>query len=363
LEKCLFILTLLIATPLLAQRTCFATLIQQRNTLNHLQVYQNDRFKLAHLTPGSYGGHNVLLELWDPNQSWKLPPLAKNKYDNAYPGNIIWFLRSMPPEISDYYEYRGLDKNRKPILRDAENFKPWFVQIPDVLSINGSTRNLNKWLELEGLDPIPYLFSPDEGTSKHESFLRRLYKLRNWSYSLDNQSSYHDFNYHFSPLFVLRQNLVKHADLINEIYIEFANWLKKNHPGLATEGLIDRIYYLRANQVDRLANLAIHLQDPNEVSYKDDAFFALRDFGGGGRPAIKSFEARIKFGLKAFPELVTMNPEMVEVFSQTLGPQYRKSNPELIDFLSDFKEIEKDLQMRLIEIQKVIIKNAKPKTR
>ena len=345
-----FLSSLLFSTALLAQPWCFDWIRSDANAFNHQQVYQNDHYEFIKTVRGSHGGKRVLLKLRD-GKTWMIP--QRSYFDNSIGGNPLWFLSVMPIEISEHFGFKIYDQHLKP-FKSSSGPRPIYIEIPDVHEINGALEKLDALLISKGLDGIPFRFIVDEGKTGNETFLKNLVFKNGLPFSLDNKISFHDLNYHFMTFFLVTKKMFQQSQLTTEVYLKFADWLKEKHPEAATQSVVNEIYAIRANAIDRLGNLTVHMQDPWDKSYYRAAREGVNDFVGGSGTPFEFFKDSMKHSISQSTVLLLFNFSYVEEFKKTLDTPYFTSSLEVGKILNDPENEVPDLRFRLLDMRKVL---------
>ncbi len=74
------------------------------------------------------------------------------------------------------------------------------------------------------------------------TFLENNLKHFHFPFGTKSVIAYHDLNYHFSPIFILSGNIIQASNRQMEIFLKYANWLKKNHPKAVTEKILESFF-------------------------------------------------------------------------------------------------------------------------
>lgn len=346
----LFLFGILFSAQLLAQSNCFVWLKRDAKTFNHQEVYQNDHYEFIKTTRGQNGGKFVLLKLRE-DKTWMIGKRFHD--DNSVAGNPLWFLSIMPPEITAFFGIEIYDQNMQ-IFKSTSGPRPIYIRIPDVNEINGTLDKLNKLLTAKKLGAIPYRFLVDQGKTSSEVFLKNLHSKNEMPFSQDNYISFHDLNYHFLTFFLISPEMHAQSQLVTGIYLKFVDWLKLAHPEVATKKVIDEVYDLRANQIDRLGNMTVHMQDPYEVRVFRDARDGISDFLGYGNAPYDFFKTTIVFSMLNSLTLHSLAGPLFEEFKKTLGPEFLTANKTIQNFLKIEPDEVPNLRPRILEIRKAL---------
>jgi hypothetical protein len=355
------LLSLSLSTAAGAQKLCrklvVDTSLSRNKKINLRSVYQNDQYNLVKIKKGNFGGKTIIVKLRDPKTGWKLPYLTEK--DNDPPGNITHLPYALTSDISRLMGINFFDHEFN-LMRSFQFKTPTYAEIPDVAEINGALSLIDHILiedQLEGL-PIKSFYS-DNGITPDFNFVSQLQTEKKLPFS-----KYHDLNYHVAPLLVLNKQMYDASVLMNQVFLNFADWLQKNHTLIATEKVLSKLFYLRAHQIDLLGNITVYLESPylENPETEKKAYNALRSFTGNGSSAfaylshfmVDSKNNRRNDVIRSVFKDIT--PELILDFQKTLDTSYLTPNLELKGFLSDQETVLHWMLNRRRQVQTAIQK-------
>lgn len=331
-----------------AAQTCFEQMQARKKEFQHLLVYQNNFYKVEKLLPGKHGGKKVVLRRWEFDSEWAI--VRTEEHGTAPPGNPLRFLLAMPKPIADFFSFEMLDKDFKPVLI-TETTDPKYLVIPDVFEINGALKKLDKMLIKLGYFGIPFRFFLDDGVTSSEAFLQNLNSAA-VPFSTDSLISYHDLNYHLIPMLILNEKMIQLSKLHSNVFLKFAEWLRKNHPNIATDSVISSVLEIRAHHIDNTGNLSLLMASPNFSGHSGVSLRATKGFIGWGKSPYDYLAKTIEATWSDSTHLTlrALNAEMLKEFEKTLSPEFLTPDPATPSLAGDIETIQAQFQQRIQEI-------------